>query len=261
MNTRKAIAAAIAASLASMALPAQADAGYDDAAVAKISVEDIGPAGSGKRKAVCSYGYADTGTSTTKVPWTAVQFYLRESPGAAIQPYYTTKTCVGPSCATPATLPMITPPGRILGCRIVQLQNNAGLQDAIETNNSKEMFLSAKSAPVRVAGTRAAGAAAGTTLGAAGVAPNYSGNVKQCPTSLAATVTLAPQQLSAPLNGPADFAPGKMVLHLQSSQAAGNGFVCRYSSQGKDIADFAVTVQCPNAAPRAGVAHAFGCTG
>jgi hypothetical protein len=261
MNSiRNAIAAAITATLCTAALPAHA-AGYDDAAVSKIFVENVGPGGTGKRKALCSYGYTNTGTSTTKVPWTAVQFYLRKPAGAAIEPYYSAKTCVGPSCTTAATVPAIAPPGQILGCRIVLLQNNAELKDAIEGNNSKEIFVSANAAPDRSAGTHGGGPTAAGTMGVAGVAPDYSGNVKQCQTSLAATVTPAPQQFAAPLNGPADFAPGKIVLHLKSSQTAGNSFVCRYSSQGKDVADFAVTIQCPNAAPRAGVAHTFGCTG
>jgi hypothetical protein len=243
--------------LGAAALPANA-AGYDDAAISKITVEEAGP---GKRKALCSYGYTNTGTSTAKVPWTAVQFYLRNPAGGVIEPYYSAKTCVGPSCTTSATVPNIAPPGQILGCRIVLLQNNAQLKDAIEGNNSKEIFVSAKAAPDRGVGTRSGTATAAGTTGAAEVALDYSGNVKQCQTSLAATVTPAPHQFAGPLNGPADFAPGKMVLHLKSSQPAGNNFVCRYASQGKDITDFALTIHCPNAAPRAGVAHTFGCTG
>jgi hypothetical protein len=254
-------ATAIASVFGALAVTGPADGadGYDDASVTKISIEQIGPGGTGKQQATCKYGYQNTGTTTSKVPWTAVQFYLRKSVGATIEPYHAQKSCVGPSCTAHAIVPVIAPPGGILGCRIVKLQDNAALQDAIATNDFKEIFVSAEAAPSRGGSSRAGSSTAATTS-AAGVGLSFSGNVKQCQTSLAAAVTPSPNQFAGALNGPADFAPGMIMLHLKSSQTAGNGFVCRYASQGKDVPDFAVSIQCQNAAPRAGAAHTYGCT-
>jgi hypothetical protein len=218
--------------------------------------------GTGKRKASCSYGYAKTGLiAGYQVPWTSVQFYSRTSAGAPVEIFQTMKTCVASSCQKTVPAPPIPASGAILGCRIVKLQDGAELKDAITTNNQKETFVATETS-ARGGGSRSAGAAAsGTSVGLAGVTGNLSGSVKQCQTSLSASVAPQPQQFLSPQNGPADFAPGKIILHLQSSATGGNSFTCRYASHGKDIPDFAVTVQCPNAAPRAGAAHSFTCSG
>jgi len=227
--------------------------GYDDARVTAFSISTDGD--NGKIKATCKYGYANTGTlAGYKVPWTSVQFYLRTNAGGAPEVFHTQKSCAGSSCVAETVAPAIPSPGRIAGCRLVSLQAGAELLDAIKTNNFKEAYFAA---PARTGTTGAAGSSVMVAAQLAGPAAG----VKQCRTSLAATVAPQAQQFAGPLNGPADFAPAKLTLYLASSQPAGNSFVCRYASHGKDVADFAVSVQCPNAAPRSGSAHAFTCSG
>jgi hypothetical protein len=92
------------------------------------------------------------------------------------------------------------------------------------------------------------------------IIPGLSGLVKQCPTSLAATVKVDPQQLAGPLQSPADFAETKLMLYLKSSETAGNNAVCRYATNNKDVPDLVVTIKCPNASAKSGTPGAFNCT-
>lgn len=84
--------------------------------------------------------------------------------------------------------------------------------------------------------------------------------IKQCPTSLSATVKVDAHQLSGPQQSPADLADTQLMLYFQSAQAAGNNVVCRYATEHKDVPDLVITIKCPNASAQQGSPGVFNCT-
>ncbi len=132
------------------------------------------------------------------------------------------------------------------------------LSDANVGNNKKEVLISVKPRSIPKSGL--APLAPGTAKPGAGSIPGLTGNIKQCPTSLSATVKVDPQQLVHPLNSPADMAETKVMLYLQKSEAAANNINCYYASNNKDVPNLVITIKCPNASPQGGQMHSYSCT-
>jgi hypothetical protein len=237
---------------------------YDDARVTNISVIAQNPADQqgpmsfyekGKLKVVCQYGYVQTGSGAA-IPWVNVRLYVLSNQGVPLV-FRTTKGCLSQTCTADGDVPTNIGTGAVgVGCMVTRL-DGPDLKDANPANNKKETFIVIKPRPVKLGSAQSSPVVGKPGMG---VVPGLSGHVKQCPTSLSATVKVDAHQFAGPLNSPADMAETKVTLYFKNSQTAGNNVVCRYATHNKDVPDLVVTIKCPNASAQSGKPGAFNCT-
>ena len=261
---RKAFATLAALLLCGLSSESAWAVSYDGARVTDIKVvaqdpaDQAGPTSfykGGKLKAVCQYGYVQTG-SHAAIPWVNVRLYVLSNQGVPLV-FRTMKGCLSQTCTADGDVPTNIGTGAVgVGCMVAPL-DGPDLKDANPANNKKETFIVIKPRPVKLGSAPSSPAAAKPAMG---IVAGLSGHVKQCPSSLSATVKVDPHQLVNPLDSPADMAETKVTLYFKNSQTAGNNVVCRYATHNKDVPDLVVTIKCPNASAQSGKPGAFNCT-
>lgn len=241
---------------------------YDDAYIASVKVfasdlaDQAGPNTfyeKSKLKMVCQYGYLQTGSGGV-IPWVNVHLYVLSSQGVPLA-FSTTKGCLSETCSAEGYLPTNIGTGGVgVGCMVSRL-DGADLKDANPANNKKEVFVSIKPRPGKPVklGRAPAVAPGGKAKTGVGIVPGLSGNVKQCRTSLVASVKVDPHEFASPLNSPAEQSQTKVTLYLQKSELGANSANCHYATNNKDVPNLVVTINCPNASPQGGQSHSFTC--